>query len=78
MDNFYQESFAATQINTSSEESQAEASADSNGAVKVFVPAFGKEVEADVGTPLADSLESAGVPIIIACRSGIVVRVNVK
>ncbi|HAH03582.1 MAG TPA: hybrid-cluster NAD(P)-dependent oxidoreductase, partial [Vibrio sp.] len=48
-----------------------EASADSNSAVKVFVPAFGAEVEAEAGTPLADSLEKAGVPIIIACRSGI-------
>ena len=65
MDNFYQESFTpATQSNnslansnTASEESQAEASADSNGAVKVFVPAFGAEVEAEAGTPLADSLE---------------------
>lgn len=79
MDNFYQESFTpAIQSNTSlansntaSAESQAEASADSNGDVKVFVPAFGKEVEADVGTPLVDSLESASVPIIIACRSGL-------
>nr|WP_229649027.1 hybrid-cluster NAD(P)-dependent oxidoreductase [Vibrio splendidus]MCC4879770.1 hybrid-cluster NAD(P)-dependent oxidoreductase [Vibrio splendidus] len=79
MDKFYQESFTpATQShnslansNTASEELQAEASADSNSAVKVFVPAFGAEVEAEAGTPLADSLEKAGVPIIIACRSGI-------
>ncbi len=79
MENFYQESFtpanpntdSLANSNTASEESQAEASADSNGAVKVFVPAFGAEVEAEAGTPLADSLEKAGVPIIIACRSGI-------
>ncbi|MGF1745034.1 2Fe-2S iron-sulfur cluster-binding protein [Vibrio minamisatsumaniensis] len=71
MDNFYQESFTPATQNAQSEESQAEAAAGSNGAVKVFVPAFGAEVEAETGTPLADSLEKAGVPIIIACRSGI-------
>ncbi len=71
MDNFYQESFTPATQNAQSEASKAEVADDTNSAVKVFVPAFGAEVEAEAGTPLADSLEKAGVPIIIACRSGI-------
>ncbi len=71
MDNFYQESFTPATQNAQSEASKAEVADDTNSAVKVFVPAFGAEVEAETGTPLADSLEKAGVPILIACRSGI-------
>ena len=73
MDNFYQESFTPVL-----KDNQKVASAnmnstevDGSSSVTVFVPTFGKEVEAEFGTPLADALEQAGVPIIIACRSGI-------
>ncbi|NAZ54045.1 2Fe-2S iron-sulfur cluster binding domain-containing protein [Vibrio toranzoniae] len=73
MDNFYQESFTpvlkdnqkVAGANMNSTE------VDGSSSVTVFVPTFGKEVEAEFGTPLADALEQAGVPIIIACRSGI-------
>ncbi|PQJ63313.1 hybrid-cluster NAD(P)-dependent oxidoreductase [Vibrio chagasii] len=71
MDNFYQESFTPATQNAQSEEPQTEIADNENSVVKVFVPTFGKEVEAEAGTPLADSLEQAGVPIITACRSGI-------
>ena len=68
MANFYQESFTPTsKMDTDNQAEGVEAS----GSVEVFVPAFGAKVEAELGTPLADSLEKAGVPIIIACRSGI-------
>ncbi|MDK9737265.1 hybrid-cluster NAD(P)-dependent oxidoreductase [Vibrio sp. D404a] len=68
MENFYQESFTPI---SKVEESQPIKDNSQSGPVEVFVPAFGAKVEADLGTPLADSLEKAGVPIIIACRSGI-------
>ena len=71
MDNFYQESFTPATQNAHSEEPETEVADNVNSAVKVFIPTFGKEVEAEAGTPLVDSLEQAGVPIIIACRSGI-------
>jgi NADH oxidoreductase Hcr len=68
MANFYQESFTPISKLESTDGTEVGAQ---GGSVEVFVPAFGAKVEADLGTPLADSLEKAGVPIIIACRSGI-------
>ncbi|PMN88411.1 hybrid-cluster NAD(P)-dependent oxidoreductase [Enterovibrio norvegicus] len=39
--------------------------------VHVHIPAFGLTVETQRGETLADVLEGAGLPIIVACRSGI-------
>lgn len=61
MSQFYQESFTPTQVNTDVGE----------GVVKVAVPDFGVELEADEGSLLIDALEKGGVPVIAACRSGI-------
>lgn len=59
---FHQESF--TPIESHQTES-------SNGSVvQVDVPAFGVSTQVDQGATLADVLEENGVPIIIACRSG--------
>ncbi len=38
-----------------------------------FVPAFGAEVEVEAGTPLADSLEKAGVWLLLPVAVGFVV-----
>lgn len=62
MSRFYQESFTPSEsIITSS----------SNKSVNVSVPAFGKQIEATQGEILTDVLEREGLPIIIACRSGV-------
>ncbi|WP_234496313.1 hybrid-cluster NAD(P)-dependent oxidoreductase [Vibrio maritimus] len=61
MSQFHQESFTPTQVNTDVGES----------VVKVAVPDFGMELEADEGSLLIDALEKGGVPVIAACRSGI-------
>ncbi|MBW3695955.1 hybrid-cluster NAD(P)-dependent oxidoreductase [Vibrio sp. T187] len=69
MSNFYQESFTpavSTSEVTSTPTTQEEASS-----VSVFVPDFGVELNAEKGSPLIDSLEKGGVPVIAACRSGI-------
>ncbi|MGF1754460.1 hybrid-cluster NAD(P)-dependent oxidoreductase [Vibrio makurazakiensis] len=69
MANFYQESFTPKPVESTpmaNEESGTEQSA-----VNVFVPSFGVELEAEKGSPLIDSLEKGGVPVIAACRSGI-------
>ncbi|KHD25871.1 oxidoreductase [Vibrio caribbeanicus] len=58
---FHQESF------TPMESKQSETS---SAAVQVEVPAFGVTAEVAQGSTLADVLEENGVPIIIACRSG--------
>ncbi|WP_394244959.1 hybrid-cluster NAD(P)-dependent oxidoreductase [Vibrio astriarenae] len=60
-DDFFQESFTPT---------QAEALPDASGVVQFDVPAFGVAKEVAQGVTLADVLEESGVPIIIACRSG--------
>ncbi len=58
---FHQESF--TPIETHQEPS-------AGGVVQFEVPAFGVSSEVELGATLADVLEDNGVPIIIACRSG--------
>jgi len=58
---FHQESF--TPIETHQEPS-------AGGVVQFEVPAFGVATEIEHGATLADVLEENGVPIIIACRSG--------
>ncbi|WP_406733065.1 hybrid-cluster NAD(P)-dependent oxidoreductase [Vibrio scophthalmi] len=71
MNNFFQESF--TPVSSTAESvrgDQAEDKAEDK-AVSVAVEAFGKEVVAQQGAVLADTLEAAGLPLIVACRSGI-------
>ncbi|OLQ90390.1 hybrid-cluster NAD(P)-dependent oxidoreductase [Vibrio panuliri] len=65
MANFHQESFTPTESGTIKDTS---ASSDS---VSIELPAFGQNLQVSKGTVLADALEQGGVPIIIACRSGI-------
>ncbi|WP_417883621.1 2Fe-2S iron-sulfur cluster-binding protein [Vibrio rumoiensis] len=78
MDNFYQESFTPAEseqpevmlepgviLNSNADKAQAISNAT------VFVPAFGAQAEAKVGSALIDALEAAKVPVIAACRSGI-------
>ncbi|MGI9894155.1 FAD-binding oxidoreductase [Vibrio natriegens] len=62
MANFYQESFtpAATEPSVVSDET-----------ASVFVPDFAQTINAQKGQVLADVLEGAGLPLIVACRSGI-------
>lgn len=73
---FYQESFTPVlpEASVLSEAIPTSGDAEVNSAessvVNVFVPAFGKEIEAEKNAVLADVLESAGLPVIIACRSG--------
>ncbi|WP_105901650.1 hybrid-cluster NAD(P)-dependent oxidoreductase [Vibrio gangliei] len=72
MDFFYQESFTPAE----SEQpkvvaNDAENKAQALSQASVFVPAFGAQVEAKVGSALIDALEAAKVPVIAACRSGI-------
>ena len=63
-ENFHQESF------TPVESHQESADQKSNGVVQFDVPDFGVATEVAQGATLADVLEENGVPIIIACRSG--------
>ncbi len=58
---FYQESFTPIEAHTES---------NGGGAVQFEVPAFGVATQVEQGATLADVLEENGVPIIIACRSG--------
>ncbi len=58
---FHQESFTPIEANNN---------AESDGVVQFEVPAFGVSTEVAQGSTLADVLEENGVPIIIACRSG--------
>ncbi|MDP2575515.1 hybrid-cluster NAD(P)-dependent oxidoreductase [Vibrio penaeicida] len=62
MENFHQESFTP--------ELHEESSVSDEAAV-VSVPDFAQTIEAQKGQVLADVLEGAGLPLIIACRSGI-------
>ncbi|WP_440871627.1 FAD-binding oxidoreductase [Vibrio diabolicus] len=62
MTNFYQESFTpATGAETSV----------SDEVIRVSVPDFAQTIDAQKGQVLADVLEGAGLPLIVACRSGI-------
>lgn len=63
MAHFFQESFTPIEAEVSNTE-------DTSGVVQFEVPAFGVSKEIDKGATLADVLEESGVPIIIACRSG--------
>lgn len=60
-DQFHQESFTPIEAHTET---------DSTGVVQFEVPAFGVATEVAQGSTLADVLEENGVPVIIACRSG--------
>ena len=64
MAHFFQESFTPIEAEVSNIEGD-------SGVVQFEVPAFGVSKEIDKGATLADVLEDSGVPIIIACRSGI-------
>lgn len=68
MSDCYQERFSATAIGMNSPQPAAK---DGNASVTVEVPGFGVSAEAQEGDSLLDVLESAGVPVIAACRSGI-------
>ncbi|WP_122032609.1 hybrid-cluster NAD(P)-dependent oxidoreductase [Aliivibrio sp. EL58] len=63
MAHFFQESFTPI-------EAEVTETAGNTGVVQFEVPAFGVSKEIDKGATLADVLEESGVPIIIACRSG--------
>ncbi|GLT15379.1 hybrid-cluster NAD(P)-dependent oxidoreductase [Vibrio algivorus] len=78
MDNFYQESFTPAEseqpevalnleVTLGSDADKAQAISNAT----VFVPAFGAQAEAKIGSALIDALEAAKVPVIAACRSGI-------
>lgn len=60
-DQFHQESFTPI---------ESKQPAETGGVVQFEVPTFGVSTEVEQGTTLADALEQQGVPIIIACRSG--------
>ncbi len=57
---FHQESFTPIEAHTE----------EAGGVVQFEVPAFGVKAEVSQGATLADVLEENGVPVIIACRSG--------
>lgn len=61
MAQFHQESFTPAEA----------VSESTGGVVRVAVPDFAVELEADEGSLLIDALERGGVPVIAACRSGI-------
>lgn len=58
---FHQESFTPIEAHTEN---------SGGGTVQFEVPAFGVATQVEQGATLADVLEENGVPIIIACRSG--------
>lgn len=62
MVNFFQESFTPTQRD--------EIDVSDESAV-ISIPNIGKTIDAKKGEVLADVLEGAGLPLIVACRSGI-------
>jgi len=70
MTQFYQESFTpieSTQPKSDNTTDKANALAHAT----VFVPSFGTDTQITTGSLLIDALESAKVPVIAACRSGI-------
>lgn len=62
MENFFQESFTPA---------ASETSAVSTKTANISVPDFDQTIETPKGQVLADVLEGAGLPLIVACRSGI-------
>ncbi len=67
---FYQESFTPAE-STQPEVDKAATIADALAHATVFVPSFGTQAEVTIGSLLIDALETAKVPVIAACRSGI-------
>lgn len=72
MDHFYQESFTPSEsiqpdVDLNDGDKKVEALANAT----IFVPTFGAQAEAKIGSALIDALEAAKVPVIAACRSGI-------
>lgn len=65
MNLFHQESFTPTA------KEPEQSSAVSESTFTVSVPKFGANLSAGENSLLADSLEQAGLPIILACRSGV-------
>lgn len=70
MSRFYQESFTPAE-STQPEVSTATIKADALAHATVFVPTFGAQTQITTGSLLIDALETAKVPVIAACRSGI-------
>ncbi|OLQ94286.1 hybrid-cluster NAD(P)-dependent oxidoreductase [Vibrio ponticus] len=70
MNHFHQESFTPT-ATESNQAHNANNEVDGNNDVNIELPSLGQSLQASRGTLLADALEQGGVPIIIACRSGI-------
>lgn len=64
MNHFFEESFTPN-------ESEAVSQAEEQQSVTLSVPAFGQSFTVNSGEVLADALENAGLPLIVACRSGI-------
>lgn len=67
---FYQESFTPAE-STQPEVEDTKSKAAALAHATVFVPSFGTETKIVTGSLLIDALESAKVPVIAACRSGI-------
>ncbi|WP_114766900.1 hybrid-cluster NAD(P)-dependent oxidoreductase [Vibrio rhodolitus] len=65
MSQFHQESFTPVQTE------QTISAQEEGEQVRIELPSLGQSLEASRGALLADALEQGGVPIIIACRSGI-------
>ncbi|MCL9773680.1 hybrid-cluster NAD(P)-dependent oxidoreductase [Vibrio methylphosphonaticus] len=70
MSNFHQESFTPAEPEPVVQDTAPEIS-QHVASVKVMVPDFGVELDAEAGSLLLDALEKGGVPVIAACRSGI-------
>ncbi|MBD1576467.1 hybrid-cluster NAD(P)-dependent oxidoreductase [Vibrio sp. S11_S32] len=71
MDNFYQESFTPAESTQPDVELNNADKVEALANATIFVPTFGAQVEAKIGSALIDALEAAKVPVIAACRSGI-------
>ncbi|GAK87825.1 NADH oxidoreductase hcr [Vibrio ponticus] len=65
MSQFHQESFTPVQTE------QTPLAQEEGEQVRIELPSLGQSLEVSRGALLADALEQGGVPIIIACRSGI-------
>ena len=72
MNYFYQESFTPAESEQPDlQANHVESKAQTISNATVFVPSFGAQAEAKIGSALIDALEAAKVPVIAACRSGI-------
>ncbi|MCW8348625.1 hybrid-cluster NAD(P)-dependent oxidoreductase [Vibrio sp. ZSDZ65] len=70
MSHFHQESFTPAESQHITDGTVTDVTQDVTS-VKVMVPDFGVELDAEAGSLLLDALEKGGVPVIAACRSGI-------